>query len=273
METLKKRKPIVALLLSFLTPGLGQIYNGQLKRAVILYSVTLLLTMLRLFTDLFSTLHGMIFCLLSAVGFFLFIMFDALNNAIRLKEITLRKYNRWYLYVTVVLIQIFVISPPTRSLMSFEAYKIPVPSMAPTLQVGDYLVINKKHYSKKKPERNDIVVFRRLGEPSKDYVKRVIGLPGEKIEIRFNKVFINGEPLEEPFASSADKTMGIVNMGPGDIFSSVLVPSGSLFVMGDNRDYSYDKGFHGLVDISEVKGKVLYIYWAKDKNRIGMEIR
>ena len=273
MGSLKKRKPIVALLLSFLTPGLGQIYNGQLKRAVILYSVTLLLTMLRLFTDLFSTLHGMIFCLLSAVGFFLFIMFDALYNAIRLKEITLRKYNRWYLYVTVFLIQIFVISPPTRSLMSFEAYKIPAPSMAPTLQVGDYLVINKKYYKKRKPERNNIVVFRRLGEPSKDYVKRVIGLPGEKIEVRHKKVFINGEPLEEPFETSDDTTIGSINGAPGDNFGPALVPIDSIFVMGDNRDHSYDSRFWGFVDISEVKGKVLYIYWAKDKSRIGMEIR
>src|SRR3972149_1260473 len=104
MEKLKKRKPVVALLLSFITPGLGQTYNGRLKRGAIFYLIGFLLAAASLFSGLFFKFYGMIFCLTILLSFFLFILLDAFIGAAKLKEIALKPYNKWYLYLIIFLI-------------------------------------------------------------------------------------------------------------------------------------------------------------------------
>lgn len=270
MENLRKRRrPMAALLLSFITPGLGQLYNGQLKKGVILYLIGFLLIAVLLFSGLFLQFYGMLFSLVILVLFFLFVLFDALIGAVKLKEITLKPYNKGYLYVIIFLISGFVIQPLISSSIRnnfVRAYKIPSTSMEPSLLAGDHLIANMRIYKKEKPNRGDIVIFEYPKDPSKDYLKRVIGLEGEKVEMVRNKIYINDNLFDDPWGyyESFERAH---NFGP------VVVPKDSLFVLGDNRNNSLDSRIFGYVNIKKLKGKALYIYWAKNKSRIGMEIK
>jgi len=272
MEKQKKRKPVVALLLSFITPGLGQTYNGLLKRGAIFYLIGFLLAAASLFSGLFFKFYGMIFCLAILLSFFLFILLDAFIGAAKLKEITLKPYNKWYLYLIIFLINAFVIQPFVSSSIKnniVRAYKIPSSAMEPTLLIGDHLIANMKIYKEENPKRGDIVIFEYPKDPSKDFIKRVIGLEGEKVEIVRNKIYINDKLLDDPcgYYKESGMTQGLENFGP------VVVSKDSMFVLGDNRDNSQDSRFWGYVNIKKLKGKALYIYWAKNKSRIGLELK
>jgi signal peptidase I len=156
-----------------------------------------------------------------------------------------------------------------------QAFKIPSGSMLPTLQIGDHILVNKFLYGLrlpyplentlvewKQPRRGDVIVFVYPKDPSKDFIKRVIGEPGDTVEIRHKHVFINGEKIEDLHANFADGDREIP--GPRDNFGPITVPPHQLFVMGDNRDRSHDGRFWGFVDLDEVKGKAFLIYWSWD---------
>ena len=273
MENPKQRRPWIAFLLSFLTPGLGQIYNGQMKKAIILWVVSFFFGIFFLFTGLFYKFYGMIFCFAVLIGIFLFAMLEAFYSARKLKQIDLKPYNKWYFYIVIIIINSLVMQPLTRSIARtyFRPYRIPSVTMEPALKVGDHFVVNMSYYKNQKPTRGDIIVFPNPKDPSKDYIKRVIALESEKVEIIRDKLYINDKLLEDPWGSFEKKELSgylsfLENYGP------VVVPTGSLFVLGDNRHNSQDSRFFGFVDFNSVKGKALYIYWAADKSRIGTEI-
>ena len=268
MGILKKRKPILALLLSLVTPGLGQIYNGQFKKGII-YLIGFLLAYI-LFSFLLFKFYGMIFYLIIMLGFFVFILIDALRGANKLKAIQLKPFNKWYVYLIIFLLSSVVIRPLlglTIKSNIARAYKIPSSGMDPTILVGDHLIADMKIYKSEKPKRGDIIIFKFPKDPSKDFIKRVIGTEGEKVTIIHNKIYINEKLIDDPWGHFTIPRSSIEDYGP------VKVPEGSFFVMGDNRDNSQDSRFWGFVDIKKVKGKALYLYWAKNKSRIGMELK
>ena len=155
-----------------------------------------------------------------------------------------------------------------------QAYKIPSRSMLPTLLVGDHILVNKFIYGVKvpflrntmipvtNPQRGDIVVFIYPNDRSKDYIKRVIGLSGDKIEIKNKITFINGKKYSDAYGIYSDNVIYPGSMQPRDNFGPVTVPPESLFVMGDNRDESADSRFWGFVDLKDVEGKAFIIYWS-----------
>jgi signal peptidase I len=167
-----------------------------------------------------------------------------------------------------------------------QAFKIPSGSMIPTLLIGDHILVNKFLYgtqipfSDKKililrePEKGDIIVFKYPENPTKDFIKRVIATEGDTIEEKNKIVYVNGEPVVETYAYHYDPTMRS-DSDKRDTFGRILVPKDKIFVMGDNRDHSYDSRFWGFVDRKEVKGKAFIIYWSWDPdkwvrfNRIG----
>jgi signal peptidase I len=173
-----------------------------------------------------------------------------------------------------------------------QAFKIPSRSMLPTLLVGDHILVNKFIYGVKvpflrkaiipvtNPQRGDIVVFIYPNDRSKDYIKRVIGVSGDKIEIRDKIIFINGKQYSDSCGIYSDKVTYPASMQPRDNFGPVTVPPESLFVMGDNRDESADSRFWGFVDLKDVEGRAFIIYWSwngKDNNlrwqRLGSILR
>lgn len=166
-----------------------------------------------------------------------------------------------------------------------QAYKIPSGSMIPTLLVGDYLLVNKitfgiRHpikddflYSWGLPKRQEIVVFTYPVDKKLDFIKRVIGLPGDTVEIINKKVYVNGVPLEEPYVQFTDKEIFPREISPRDNFGPVKVPPNSVFVLGDNRDQSYDSRFWGFVPLHSLKGKALIIYFSWDGEKGGIRFR
>ncbi|HPC85207.1 MAG TPA: signal peptidase I [Smithellaceae bacterium] len=169
-----------------------------------------------------------------------------------------------------------------------QAYKIPSQSMVPTLLVGDHLLVNKFIYGVKipllrrtiipvtDPKRGDIIVFIYPQDRSKDFIKRVIGVGGDKIEIRNKKIRINDRPYEDRIGVYSDPVSYPAIVQPRDNFGPVTVPENALFVMGDNRDQSLDSRFWGFVDLKDVEGKAMIIYWSwnsDEQDRLWKKIR
>lgn len=157
-----------------------------------------------------------------------------------------------------------------------QAFKIPSGSMIPTLQVGDHILVNKLNYGVripfwdryvvefKEPQRGDVLVFVFPEDRSKDFIKRVIGVAGDLVEIRGKKVYINNQALEDPHAYFEGDRQEGGGFYVRDDYAPRRVPENNIFVMGDNRDRSYDSRFWGFVNIQDVKGKAFIIYWSWD---------
>jgi signal peptidase I len=160
-----------------------------------------------------------------------------------------------------------------------QAFKIPTASMVDTLLVGDHILVNKFIYGLripfsderfvvfKEPQRGDIVVFKYPEDPKRDFIKRIVAVGGDVIEARDKVLYLNGSPLEESFVSHRDEDIKLREFEPRDNFGPIVVPKEKFFVMGDNRDYSYDSRYWGFVDFEEIKGKALIIYWSWDSTK------
>lgn len=157
-----------------------------------------------------------------------------------------------------------------------QAFKIPSGSMLPTLLIGDHLLVNKFIYGIKvpftgttlipikDPDRGDVVVFKFPKDKSIDYIKRVVAVPGDTVEIKQKKIYINDKPVADEHATFSSSDILPRSSNPRDNFGPVLVPENRLFVMGDNRDNSYDSRFWGFVDQKDVLGKAFILYWSWD---------
>jgi signal peptidase I len=155
-----------------------------------------------------------------------------------------------------------------------QAFKIPSSSMVPTLEVGDHILVSKfiygikipltktKWFQFKNPQRGDVIVFIYPKDPSKDFIKRVVGVGEDRIDIEGDKVYINGKQMDDPWGHYDTKNEWRKNLGPVGPFEHVVVPKDHLFVLGDNRDNSQDSRFWGFVHVSEVKGKAFIIYFS-----------
>jgi len=154
--------------------------------------------------------------------------------------------------------------------------------MEPTLQIGDHILVNKFTYGVKmpflrttiipidEPKRSDIIVFKFPEDPDKDFIKRAIGIAGDVVEVRDKQVYVNQKPLQSSYAVYKESGNMVGFDTRRDNFGPVTVPPNSLFVMGDNRDHSYDSRFWGFVDLKAVKGKAFIIYWSWDKDNFGV---
>jgi signal peptidase I len=276
MET-KNRKPILAAILSFITPGLGQLYNGQLKKGIVFYLLIFLLSVLLAVTGLQYQFYGLLALIICGISAELVVSAEAFFEARKIKEITLNPFNKWYYYLLIVLLSIgidYITSDIIKKdLLGIKEYTIPSGSMIPTLLIGDHLIIDLKHYKRVPPKKGDIIVFKSHEDPSKVFLKRIVGTEGDILESKDKTIYINGNVLAEHYVVHNDLQTKPLNSSPRDNFGPLTIPSGKVFVMGDNRDQSYDSRFSGYVDNTEIIGKVLYIYWSKQINKIGREIK
>ena len=174
-----------------------------------------------------------------------------------------------------------------------QAYKIPSGSMEPTLLIGDHILVNKLIYGLRVPDslfgitfpgvpwgqylfsietvhRGDVVVFVFPPDPTKDFIKRVIGLPGDTVQVKDAKVWLNGSPMPDPHAHFEVSEQERSPISPRDNFGPVTVPAGKLLMMGDNRDRSYDGRYWGFVDTNLVEGRAILIYWSWDSDGAGL---
>lgn len=161
-----------------------------------------------------------------------------------------------------------------------QAFKIPSGSMIQTLLIGDHILVNKFAYGVRNPftrevwiagrtpERGDVIVFIYPVEPEKDFIKRVVGIEGDTIQIVDKKVYVNGQIFpDSPGVQHTDSKVIPGSFQPRDNMGPIRVPEGAVFVLGDNRDQSYDSRFWGFVPLKDIKGKAFIIYWSWDGDR------
>ena len=161
----------------------------------------------------------------------------------------------------------------------FQAFKIPTGSMENNLLVGDHLIVNKMAFAPavtglerallpgRGVERGDIVVFKYPVDPERDFIKRVVGLPGDKLEMHQKKVFINGQPLDEPYVQFLEPPSAASSDLRSE-YGPITVPDGQYFMMGDNRDNSEDSRYWGFMPAHYVKGEAVFIYFSMADNPI-----
>jgi signal peptidase I len=191
----------------------------------------------------------------------------------------MEKKGRWITELIVIVMIVLLI----RTFVA-QAYNIPSGSMKPTLLVGDFILVNKLVYRFSEPQRGDIVVFKYPIDPNVDFIKRIIALPGEEVEVRNNQVFINGKPLplievgkgeengvrkviyEEVMPEGIKHKVQFYEDFPFSKrdFGPVVVPPNHYFVMGDNRDNSEDSRYWGFLPRENIVGKAFVIYFSGD---------
>ena len=274
------RRPWLAGLFSFLVPGLGQVYNGELKKGIIFFAVSYAILLCSSLGGLQLSFLGLIILILIALGWQIFIIVDAIRTAKEIPVIQLRKYHKWYIYLLIILV--VSILDPALTILSIQSYSMSSGSMEPTLLAGDYVITNSSKYGiinpltkqpiifRGKPQRGDVVVFTYPPDPSKSYLKRVVGLPGDRLQIVDKRLYLNGQLSEFPVPRDNLEASGPVyrdwqiTSTPRDNFGPVQVPDDAYFVMGDNRDNSYDSRFWGFVPRANLRGQALYIYFSKE---------
>ncbi len=156
-----------------------------------------------------------------------------------------------------------------------QAFKLSSKSMAPLILKGDHIVVEKWFSKREGVHRGDVIIFPFPKDETRSFIKRVVGLPGEKLEIKKQKVFINGQALDESYAFHSEPVKS-EPITPRDDLDQIIIPEGMLFVLGDNRENSMDSRYFGFIEVSKVMGKVKMLYWSYDKkesqvrwNRIG----
>uniref|UniRef100_A0A7C2K1E1 Signal peptidase I n=1 Tax=Schlesneria paludicola TaxID=360056 RepID=A0A7C2K1E1_9PLAN len=289
-----ERKPWVAASLSMLCCGLGQIYCGRAGRGLVLYSLSMMFGPLVVATVLSgsSVIWLVVFLvnLAAVVVVTLWSIFDAHGIAKRMagQPYEPRDYNHPAVYWLMALVTV----PYALGLALFlranvvEAFAIPSSSMAPTLIPGDRLLANKLGIGARHLERGELVIFRYSANRQQRYVKRIIGLPGDTVELRDGEVILNGQPLKrEPIGPSATGDKQLVYewnggrryqilIGPDDDgvdMSPQTVPDGAYFVLGDNRGQSLDSRKFNAVPHGEIVGVATYLYWpAGNTDRFGV---
>jgi signal peptidase I len=163
----------------------------------------------------------------------------------------------------------------------FQAFKIPTGSMENNLLIGDHLIVNKMIFSptmtgleravlpRRDIRRGDVIVFKYPEDPERDFIKRVIGLPGERLELRRKKIYINDQPIQEPYVRFLEPPPAEDAARSDDLrawYGPVTVPEHQYFMMGDNRDNSQDSRYWGFLPETYIKGKALFIYFSFEEN-------
>lgn len=293
---IKKRSILLAAFLSFIVPGLGQLYNTQLKLAIFYFLIGCVGTSIILGFSLFKTIEGiLLFCFV-----FLVVIVGIIHSAIsayRNSPVELQKYNKKRIYMLVI-----IIGTSLSYFSSGDIYENPVHfnvpslSMAPTLVVGETFIINS---SAPDYDYGDIVVFKLPSNSSIDYVKRIVGKSGDKIQYIRGQLYVNERIIPRTFVAvkkleltpGAEKTVNIYseempnsrifqiyemdNKAPLDNTPLYEVPEGHVFVLGDNRDNSMDsrvESIVGFVPLENIRGKADFVFLSSDFGRIGYKL-
>jgi signal peptidase I len=284
------RSPLIAVILSLAATGLGQIYCGQIVRGLVMFLGSLLfvpaIVVAALLPPATVVLVGLILALATVLGVYVFAVVDAFRLARRGRDLfQSRDYNHPLVYALFIVVGLTYSAGALYFIRSnvFEAFAIPSASEEPSLLVGDRFLVNKTTYQRRFVRRGDEVVFRVSSEPGLNWVRRVIALPGDTIEVKDNEVFVNerqlprepapraslgaaaqvvkGELFEETNAGRRYRILFVTDAKPLPDYPKAKVPDGMCFVLGNNRSTSRDSRMIGFVALGDVLGDVQYRYW------------
>jgi signal peptidase I len=264
----KKLNPFVSAICSILYPGMGQVYNGQLKKGICYLVADYLIFIIIITVHLLSTFSGFITALILIITWFLFVLYDSIFTAVKIKEKEVNRFNRWYIYVLFIIICVIANIPIVSFVQSndYHIFRIPTSGMEPKLCYNDYIVVNISGNDSLKP--GNVIVFKNPYLTKNLLVKRCIAIRGQKVVFNNNSIFIDGKRLENIFISKED-----YNSGDTAFSKPITVPEDYCFVLGDYFANSLDSRHFGCIPINSIVGKPLYIFWSDDKNRIGNIIK
>jgi len=293
VNIIKPRNGFIAFILSLLFPGLGQVYNGQPKKAILFFSLILLIPILFGLSRVVTSFEGLLLLLVIQIAFSLYIIIDAVYNAMRQKEYVLKSYNTWY-YHLLIAIGMFAIMMvyDIGAVLGVQTFKLPNPSNMPTFQVGDLVIADMRAYQNNKPDYGDIIVYSR--PDGQIYTFRVVGLPNDTVDLIDNIVSVNGKPGKATFVKEAvnnglsileyeeelpngHKHLIYKNKHPYDStktnIKNIIVPPDSYYLLGDNRDIAADSRYEGFVGEYRIKGRIVYSYMGQTPDRINIDFR
>jgi signal peptidase I len=279
----------LSVALSLFAPGLGQIYCGEIVLGLVLFLASLtfipFVVLAALLPPTTPVLVTLLLAALIVLGAYFYAVLAAYRSARKLREhYELREFNRPLVYFLFLLVGVLYSVGGAWFLPHvFEAFYLPTQSMAPTFLEGDHVLADKLAYRKGLPKRGDVVIFRVPRKPGTTWIKRVIGLPGDTVEVKDGEVFVNGKRLDRDRVpvSSFNGVAGIpegqvfveTNAGSSyliligkeknPVYPKTMVPEGGFFVLGDHRDRSLDSRDPelGFIPLGNILGSVPYIYY------------
>jgi signal peptidase I len=264
----KKRRGWLAGVLTFLGLGLGHIYAGAPKKGIVFIAIFIGAIFGGGLFGIYSTFYGLVIFAGCVIILLVSAIASAMRETLKNSEYTLKWYNRWYwyiLYLVVVSILLNLLSSYRGMILGYETYRIPAESMAPTLQVGDFITVDTRY---KEVKVGDVIVFKFPKKPEVSFVKRVAALGSDRIAISNGQVIVNGE-INEALKVKSDMRQREFSVS----MPERVIPSEDIFVLGDWRDNSNDSRFWGAVPRENVVGKVTYIWFSRDFHRIGSIVR
>jgi signal peptidase I len=268
------RSPYKAAAATLFLPGLGQLYNGELRKAFIFWGGGLVLILLAALAGLLHDFWGMVFVLIASIALVIGALLDALRTAKGLQTYTLKTFNRWYIYIVAVILTALA-SIPVGAEVATRAFRIPSEGMRPCFEVGDYFIARLETPESYEDNRGDILVFRYPGDNKTFYIKRVVAFPGEEVEVRGGSLLINGQSIPDPWARTMEEFADarVQDFGP------FTVPEETLFMLGDNLANSADSRSWGPLPRENIVGIAEFIYFSWDSikknvrfNRIGLDV-
>jgi signal peptidase I len=269
METADTRKvnPILAFLASFFGLGLGYVYVGKLRLAfatvVGIYAILAFFAWTRLVV--YSASMWWLYCVACVLAFGISLIHPVVL-AVKHREVPPRRYNRWWLYLiwTIGFNALGVTVAKNRAIvLGYEPFRIPSTSMSPTVEKGDFVLPNSWRYKSHAADVGEIVIVERPENPGVKYVKRVVAVAGDTIEMRDGIVYRNGQPVAEPYVHARVPFGG----SPRNVALSTLGP-GLIYVLGDYRDNSLDSRQWGPLATSTLRGRVQYIWLSINDRKI-----
>lgn len=280
--TTRTRKPWFALLMSFVLPGFGQLYNGEINKALWIYLAFSLLTIpsvvvIALYLPSYLMLPAFILVLSALLSIWFYSMYDAWHTAKQQTHYLLKPWQVSSVYVWVFILCNVLAFPLLINYVrdhQVESFYIPSNSMQPSVQQGDVLFVDKRYNCpncKMAVQRGDIAIFTYPNDRSRYYIKRIIGLPGDEIRLQDKTVNVNGVSLTKQVTANnlvqeqfADKQWQVSwQTAPNFQTVTFTVPNGQVFVLGDNRNNSTDSRHFGTVALADVIGKARQIWFSK----------
>lgn len=286
----QQRKPVYATLMSLFLPGFGQLYNGELNKAIWIFLAFSILAIPGLVTVALHLpgalmLPALIFGLFATLAVWFYGISDAWKGARHCHAYVLKAWQLSGVYVLVFLLGNIIFFQLTGYVRAHEvqAFKIPSKSMEPTIQKGDFIFADKRYNCpgcKEAVQRGDIAIFTYPNNRTLHYLKRIIGLPGDHIRINGDSVWVNGKlltvgrkhaqggTLVTEHAGNRQWQVLWTNLPESESESDITVPPGQVFVLGDNRNHAKDSRTFGSVPLRDVVGKARQIWFSWAAHRV-----